>query len=100
VYRRAVVIPIQAFSDEQRTAPLFLVFWQSGAWCVCPVNLEGDPVHVHEAHQSLKLATDQAEQLNRWNTEPPPEKAETLFEHGMRWLKERFGTACCGGRAK
>jgi len=74
------------------------VFWQSGTWCVCAVNLEGEPVAVLEGHANLQFAIDQADQLNQWNTAPPPEKAETLFEHGMRWLKQRFGTAAGFGR--
>jgi len=80
---------------------LFRVFWKHGAWCVCAVNLEGEPVAVLEGHVNLQLAIDQAEQLNRWATKSPAEKTETLFEHGMLWLKERFGSVSgCGRRTK
>ena len=95
MYRRGSIIPIRPCSDEPRTAPPFCVFWQSGAWCVCTVTSEGEPLAVFEGHANVQLAIDQAEQLNRWATKLPPPEKETVFGRLVRWLK---ATAC--GRAQ
>ena len=74
--------------SAQPVSSLFRVFWKHGAWCVCAVTLEGVPVAVLEGHANLQLAIDQADQLNRWNTEPPA-KTKTFFQHFTRWFKGR-----------
>ncbi len=44
--------------------PLFRIFRMSGAWRVCGINLEGEPVSEHSAHSSLRASIIEADRAN------------------------------------